>query len=89
MSKPTTSPAGSAEVMGKRIAHEMHAAPLPGGAQNLGRRRLQAFVSIGDHQLDAGQATAVQGTEKVRPEGFGLGRADRKGQDLTARQRAH
>ncbi len=41
-------------------------------------------MSIGDHQFDPAKPSAVQGSEKVGPEGLCLGRADRQAQDLTA-----
>ena len=45
--------------MGERVAHEVDPASLPCRAEHLGSHRLQAFVSVGDHQLDAGEPTMV------------------------------
>ena len=41
--------------MGERVAHEVHPAALPGGAEHAGDRGLDALVRIRDHQLDAGR----------------------------------
>ena len=38
--------------MGQRIAHEMNPASLPSGVQDFGDGSLQAFMGVGDHQLD-------------------------------------
>jgi hypothetical protein len=38
----------------------MNAATLPSGVQDLGDRRLEALVGIGDHQLDAPEPTSRQ-----------------------------
>jgi hypothetical protein len=39
--------------MGKYVAREVDTTTLPGGRQNLGDRGLDAFMGIGDDQLDA------------------------------------
>lgn len=57
-------------------AHEVHPAAPPGRADRLGDRGLQAFVRIGDDQLQPAQAAVRQGAHKVRPDGFGLRGAD-------------
>lgn len=44
----------------ERIAGPVHAAALPSGAEDAGNCRLQAFVGVGDHQLDAGKATGLE-----------------------------
>jgi hypothetical protein len=44
--------------MGKDIAHEVHAAALPGRAPHLGDRRLDTFMAVGDDQFYAAQAAA-------------------------------
>ena len=62
----------------------MNAAALPGGVQDLGDRRLEALVGVGDDQLDTPEATAAQGAQEVGPEGFRLGRADGEPEDLSA-----
>ena len=54
--------------MGEGVAHEVHAAALPGGAEHPGDRRLQPLVGVGDDQLDAAQAAAGQALEEARPE---------------------
>ena len=46
--------------VGERVSHEMNAAPLPGGVQDLGDRRLEALMGIGDDQLDASEPTSRQ-----------------------------
>ncbi len=39
--------------MGEHVAHEVHAAALPGGAEDLGDGGLEALMGVGDDQLDA------------------------------------
>ena len=58
--------------IGKRIAHEMHAAALPCGAEHLGNGGFQPFMRIGDDQLDAPQATPGQAAQQLCPERLGL-----------------
>src|SRR5690606_38917359 len=53
-------PAAALAGMGQNIAHEVNPAALPSGAQDLGDSRLDAFMGIGDHQLDTAQAAAGQ-----------------------------
>ena len=43
--------------MGQDVTHEVHPTALPGGMQDFADGGLDAFVGIGDHQLDATQAT--------------------------------
>src|SRR5512144_492582 len=62
--------------MGRRIAHEMNPASLPSGVQYFGDGGLQAFMGVGDHQLDPAQAAAGELAQEARPEGLGLRRAD-------------
>jgi hypothetical protein len=50
----------------------MHPAALPGGAQDLGDGRLEAFMGIGDHQLHALEAATHQTAQKLDPEGGGF-----------------
>jgi hypothetical protein len=56
--------------MRQQIAHRMHPAALPGGAQHLGDRRLQADMRVRDHQLDAAQTAPHQAAQELGPEGF-------------------
>ena len=69
--------------MGQEVAHEVYAAALPGGIQDPGGGGLEAFMGIGDHQLDAAQAAPGQGAQELGPEGLGLRGADGHAQDLT------
>ena len=69
--------------MGQQVAGEVHAASLPGGAEDPGRGGLQALVVVGDHQLHAAQPAPGQRAQELSPEGLGLRRADRHAQDLT------
>ena len=64
--------------MGQRVAHEVHPAALPSGAKHAGDRGLDALVRIRDHQLDPGQAAALQLAQEVDREGLGLRGADGK-----------
>lgn len=56
--------------IGQGIVREMAAAALPTGAQQLGDRRLDAFMGIGDYQLHTAQAPARQFAQEGSPEGF-------------------
>jgi hypothetical protein len=58
--------------MGERVAHEMQATALPGGTEHARDRCLDALLRVGDHQLDPGQAAALQPAQEVDPEGLGL-----------------
>ena len=60
----------------------VHPAALPGRAEHPGNSVLEAFVGIGDDQLDAFQAATGQGFEKARPKRLGLGRPDLQADDL-------
>ena len=62
----------------------MHAASLPGGAEDPGRGGLQTLVVVGDQQLHATQPAPGQRAQELGPEGLGLRRADRHAQDLAA-----
>ncbi len=62
--------------MGQQVAHEMHAAALPSGMEDLGDRGLQPFMGVRDHQLDAAQAAAGELAQELGPEGLGLRGAD-------------
>jgi hypothetical protein len=54
--------------MGEHVAHEVNSAALPGGAENPGDGGLDALVSIGDDELDAGQAAAFELAQELGPE---------------------
>ena len=71
--------------MGQDIAHEVHAATLPGGVQDFGNRRLEPFMGIRDHQLDAAQAAPGQRAQELGPEGLGL-RSRRARESRSGRQ---
>jgi hypothetical protein len=45
--------------MGERVAHEVDAAALPGGAEHARDGGLDAFAGVGDDELDAAQAAAA------------------------------
>jgi hypothetical protein len=62
--------------MRQHIAHEVHAAALPGGVQHLGDGCLDAFMGVGDHQLDPAQAPPSELAQELRAERLGLGRTD-------------
>jgi hypothetical protein len=53
-------PAPALAGMGQDIPLKMHPAALPGRAQDLADRRLDAFVRIRDHQLHAAQSAPGQ-----------------------------
>jgi predicted thioesterase len=58
--------------MSQRIAHEVHAAPLPGGVEDLADGGLDALMGVGDNQLDAAQFRGGQLAQERRPERLGL-----------------
>src|SRR5262249_30109174 len=58
--------------MRESVAHEVHAATLPGGVEYLGNGGLDAFVSVRDDQLDAAQATAGELAQECGPERLGF-----------------
>ena len=51
-------PASASACVSEGVAHEVHAAALPGGAEHLRDRRLDALVSIGDDELHSSQTAA-------------------------------
>ena len=77
-SSPCWSRAGVAEA----VSEEVHGAALPGAAEDLGDRGLQAGVGVGDGELDADQAARDQAREELGPERLGLGLADIDAEDL-------
>jgi len=68
----------------RAFAHPVHAAPLPGGAEHAGDRVAQAVIGIGDHQLDALEATLDQALQESRPERLGLRGTDGEPDDLAS-----
>ncbi len=68
--------------VGQRIAGEVDAAALPGGAQHLRHGGLQALMCVGDDELHARQAAPLQAAEEIQPEGLRLGAADGHAEDL-------
>src|SRR5271170_7026070 len=66
----------------ERIAHEVHAATLPARANDALGGGFQPLVRVGDHQLDAAQATLRQALQEAGPEGLGFRRANAEPDDL-------
>jgi hypothetical protein len=62
--------------VGQNVAHEVNAAALPARVGHLGGRRLDAFMGVGDDQLDAPEAAPPELAQELGPEGLGIGRAD-------------
>jgi hypothetical protein len=58
--------------MGERIAHEVHPAALPAGAEHARDGRLDALMGVRDHQLDAGEATPLELAQELDPEERGV-----------------
>jgi hypothetical protein len=50
---------------------EVNPTTLPGGMQDLGDGRLDAFVGVGDHELDPAQAAPGRLAQKLGPERLG------------------
>ena len=65
-------------------ALEMDTAALPGGGEHPGRRRLDTFMRIADHELHAAEAAAHEAAQELGPERLGLGRADGHARDVAA-----
>src|SRR6516162_6769910 len=65
------------------IAHPVHPAALPAGAEHPADRRFEPLMGVGNDQLDIAQAAPRQALEKARPKGFGLRRADMQPDNLT------
>ena len=66
------------------VAHEVHAAALPGGAEHLGNGGLQSLVRVRYDQLDAAQAAAGQAAQELDPERLGLAMADGHAEHLAS-----
>src|SRR6266536_5274629 len=60
----------------------MDAAALPGAAEHLADRLLQAGVGVGDDQLDAAEAALDERAQEAAPEGLRLCLADVEGDHL-------
>lgn len=54
--------------MGQDVAHEMHLAALPCGAENLGYSGFDALVGVGNDQFDAFQAAVLELAQGVDPQ---------------------
>jgi hypothetical protein len=75
--------------MAEHVTQEMDGAALPGTAQHLSDRGLEALVGIGDAQPDPGQPAGAQATQELPPERLGLGLAHVGPQHLTAAALVH
>src|SRR3954447_7239188 len=62
--------------MAEAVAQEVDGAALPGAAQDVRDRGLQAGVSVTDGELQADQAALDQAAQERGPERFGLCLAD-------------
>jgi hypothetical protein len=61
--------------MRERVAHEVHAAALPGGVEHLADGALDALVDVRHGELDATQPAARELAQERGPERLGLGGA--------------
>jgi hypothetical protein len=50
--------------MCQRVAHEVHAATLPGGVEHLGYGSLDALMGVGHDQLDAAHRSILERDER-------------------------
>jgi hypothetical protein len=66
------------------VAHPMHVAALPAGAEHPADRRFEPFTGVGDDQLHAAQPAPRQALQKRRPERFGLRGTDMQPDDLAS-----
>jgi hypothetical protein len=69
--------------MPEHVAYEVDAAALPCGVQNFCNGSFDAFMRVGDHQLDPAPTAPRQLAQERGPERFGLGRADVHLRNLT------
>jgi hypothetical protein len=74
-------PAAPAGV-GEHVPCEMNPAALPGGAQDLGSRGLDALMGVRDHQLHAAQAAPGELAQEPGPEGLRFRGADVHAENL-------
>src|SRR5207248_4500512 len=70
--------------IGESIAHPMHAAALPAGAEHPADRRFEPLMGVGDDQLDPTQAAPRQALQKRRPERLSLRGTDVQPDDLAS-----
>ena len=76
--------------LGQHVTQEMHAAPLPAGAeQHGGDGLLEAGVGIRDDQLQPGQPAGLQRAQKGGPERAVLAVADGEAEHLAPPVAAH
>jgi hypothetical protein len=68
--------------MGQRMPHPMGPAPLLCRTERASDRCLQPLTGIGDDELHAVQAAALQGAQEVQPERLRLRTADCHAEDL-------
>jgi hypothetical protein len=68
--------------MPERLAQEVDRAALPGAAEHLRNRLLQARVSVGDYEFDAREAALDERAQEAAPEGLGLRFPDVQGDHL-------
>ena len=54
------------------VAHEVHAANLPAGLQDVGCCRPDSLLTVAGHELDATKSTPAQAAQEFRPERLGL-----------------
>jgi site-specific DNA recombinase len=67
---------------GRLRPDRVHPAPLPGRVEDTRDGRLEPGVGVGDHQLHAVEAAALQAAQELHPEGLRLGGADGEADDL-------
>lgn len=53
--------------VGREVAHEVHPAALPGRIEDPGGSGLEAVAVVGDHRLDAAQATPGEAAREPGP----------------------
>ncbi len=58
--------------MGRRIAHPVNAAALPGGFEGALYGSSEAAVGVRDDELFAAQPTGFEAAQDVHPEGLGF-----------------
>ena len=70
--------------MRQGIAHPMHAAALPAGAEDAADRIAQTLMGVGNDQFDAFEASLDQALQDSRSERLGLRGTDAEPDDLAS-----
>jgi hypothetical protein len=73
----------------EHVSEEVHGAALPGHAEHLADRGLEALMGVGDAQQHAAEAAGDEAAEEVAPEALRLRLADVEADHLAATGLVH